>query len=83
MSGERRAPEEELPFEEAMEQLEEAVAALEGGDLPLEESLSRFEQGVRLVRFCSDRLKAAEIRIQQLEESSDGLRERTIEIEEE
>ena len=58
---------EELPFEEALGQLEGLVDALEAGDLDLESSLRKFEAGVKLVRVCSERLKAAELRIQQLE----------------
>jgi exodeoxyribonuclease VII small subunit len=83
MSRERGDAEGEIPFEEAMARLEKVVAALEGGDLPLEASLAQFEQGVRLVRLCSNRLKDAEIRVRQLEETSGELRERPVDVEEE
>jgi exodeoxyribonuclease VII small subunit len=62
------ARQKQLGFEEALSRLEELVAELEGGDLSLEDSLRAFEQGIRLVRQCSDRLKAADLRISQLEE---------------
>ncbi len=70
----------ELPFEEALERLESLVSDLEGGDLALEDSLDKFEEGVKLVRQCSDRLKAAEIRISELEASADGARERPLTV---
>ncbi len=53
-------------FETALEQLEEIVEQLEGGDLPLEEALGVFEQGVALSRNCNDRLADAERRIEEL-----------------
>ena len=65
--------EQELPFEEALERLECLVDALEEGDLALEESLQKFEAGVKLVRSCSDRLRSAELRVKQLEAQSDGV----------
>ena len=69
------------PFEDALERLEALVDALEDGDLELEESLSRFEEGVRLVRSCSDRLRQAELRVKQLEADGEGGRERDLAIE--
>ena len=68
----------ELPFEDAMDQLEKLVAELEGGDLPLERSLERFEQGISLVRLCSERLRAVEVRIRELQEGVDGVKERSV-----
>jgi exodeoxyribonuclease VII small subunit len=57
---------EALSFETALEQLEEIVDRLEAGELPLEEALTVFEQGVALSRSCSDRLGDAERRIEEL-----------------
>ena len=60
---------EEISFEEALTQLEEAVAQLEQGDaLTLDESLQAFEEGIRLTRLCRQKLDAAELRVQQLVE---------------
>ena len=56
----------ELPFEQALERLEQIVGRLEEGDLELEESLSVFEEGVRLVQSCSGQLDVAERRIEVL-----------------
>ena len=83
MSAKRSAAEKEVPFEEALERLEKLVGDLEGGNLPLEDSLRTFEEGVRLVRVCSERLKAAELRIRQVEETQEGVTERSLDPDEE
>lgn len=62
----------EPSFEEALGRLESIVETMEAGDLPLEQLLSRYEEGTRLVKFCQDRLAAAELRIRQLEPAPDG-----------
>jgi exodeoxyribonuclease VII small subunit len=82
MSEKSGSSKKEVPFEKALERLEKLVTDLEGGDLALEESLRKFEEGVKLARLCSDRLQAAELRISQLEESADGTRERPLSVEE-
>jgi exodeoxyribonuclease VII small subunit len=56
----------ELSFEKAFAQLQELVKKLEGGTLPLEESLKAFEEGVRLTRHCQESLSAAELKVEQL-----------------
>jgi exodeoxyribonuclease VII small subunit len=61
-----------MQFEEALAQLEKIVQQLEGGDLPLERSLKLYEEGVRLSRTCSEKLEAAERRIEILERARDG-----------
>jgi exodeoxyribonuclease VII small subunit len=55
-----------LPFEQAFSQLQELVKKLEGGTLPLEESLKAFEEGVRLTRHCQASLASAELKVEQL-----------------
>jgi len=62
----------EKSFESQLKDLEEIVGKLENGDLPLEESLNLFEQGVRLSRECRERLEAAERRIEVLLKDTDG-----------
>ena len=59
-------------FEDALKQLEGIVKELEDGELSLENSLARFEQGVRLARFCSGKLEEAEKRIEMLQVGEDG-----------
>lgn len=53
-------------FEEQLKSLESVVERLEKGDLPLEESLALFEQGVALSESCKKELDAAEGRVQVL-----------------
>ena len=53
-------------FEEQLKSLENVVERLEKGDLPLEESLALFEQGVTLSESCKKELNAAEGRVQVL-----------------
>lgn len=71
---------EDVDFEGAVSRLEELVGELERGELSLENSLRTFEEGVRLVRRCSEQLKSAELRIRQLEEGTDGVSERTVDV---
>ncbi len=59
-------PKKELSFEKAMERLEEIVASLEGGECPLEESLKLFEEGVKLVKLCNNKLESVEGSIKKL-----------------
>lgn len=63
---EHGTPEVEVPFEQHMERLEAIVRTLEKGDVPLEESLALFEEGVRIARICSQRLDAVEGKIEVL-----------------
>ena len=62
----------EKPFETSLAELEAIVSKLEGGDLPLEESLDLFEKGIKLSRECRDRLAKAERRIEILLKDTDG-----------
>jgi exodeoxyribonuclease VII small subunit len=62
----------EPTFEAQLASLERIVRELERGDLPLEQSLELFEQGVRLSRECQERLNEAERRIEVLLRGGDG-----------
>ena len=55
-----------LTFEQALDRLEGIVEKLEGGRIPLEESIARFEEGVSLSRFLEAELGRAEKRVQEL-----------------
>jgi len=59
-------------FEEAMDRLEEIVRDLEEGDLPLEESLKAFEEGMNLIKFCSEKLEEVERKVTKLVKENDG-----------
>ncbi len=62
----------EPSFEETLARLESVVQKLESGDLPLDEALQAFEEGVRLARVCSARLEDAERRVHLLTRTPDG-----------
>ena len=62
----------ELRFEEALAALERIVSQLENGDLPLDDALKLFEEGVRLSRFCNAKLDEADRRIEILMKGADG-----------
>ncbi|GJD58474.1 exodeoxyribonuclease VII small subunit [Methylobacterium dankookense] len=67
----------DLPFEKALEQLEEIVRRLERGDVPLDESVAIYERGEMLKRHCEHLLKRAEARIQRITLGPDGRAEGT------
>lgn len=69
----RSNPEEEAPFEEVMDRLQTVVEQLEEGDLPLEQSLAIFEEGVRLSRVGAKRLDEAERKVEELLAAGDEL----------
>jgi exodeoxyribonuclease VII small subunit len=73
MSSNTQRPVEVAPFEATLAQLEELVARLESGDLPLDEALRTFEQGVRLTRECQAALTSAQQRVQQLLKRGDSV----------
>ncbi|RDS86804.1 exodeoxyribonuclease VII small subunit [Dyella psychrodurans] len=63
------APAETPPvadFEHSLDELEQLVARMEGGDMSLEESLSAFERGIGLYRHCQQALDQAELRVRLL-----------------
>jgi exodeoxyribonuclease VII small subunit len=58
--------ESQRTFEENLEELEQVVASLEQGDLPLDEAIKLFQRGMELTKACGERLTAAEEKIQKL-----------------
>ena len=56
----------ELTFEEALARLQKLVEELESGDGSLEESLARYEEGMKLAAYCNELLDKAELRVQEL-----------------
>jgi len=61
-----------LRFEDAYNRLDELVGEMESDELPLEDLLARFEEGVKLVRHCQGFLKQAQLRIEKFVEQKDG-----------
>ncbi|HEY3989746.1 MAG TPA: exodeoxyribonuclease VII small subunit [Acidobacteriaceae bacterium] len=59
-------------FEDSLKQLESIVNQLEKGDLPLEESIKLFEEGIHLSSVCKEELDAAEGKVQVLLKQRDG-----------
>ena len=63
---------EETTFEQALVALEGVVERLEKGELPLEESLKLYEEGIRLSRLCHGKLEEAEGKIEMLLKDAKG-----------
>lgn len=61
---------EKVPFEEAMSQLDGVVKKLESGEGTLEEMIRLYEQGMKLVTECNERLDAYEAKITKLSQSN-------------
>jgi exodeoxyribonuclease VII small subunit len=55
-----------------MQRLEAIVETMESGDVPLADLLARFEEGGKLLALCEQRLKAAELKIEQLKRRKDA-----------
>lgn len=62
----------EIKFEEALKKLEKIVDELESGKLTLDDSLKKYEEGVKLSRFCHKSLQAAQKKIQVLTKKGEG-----------
>ena len=59
-------------FEQSMKQLERIVQELEGGNLPLETAIKKFEEGMRLTKSCSEKLDETEKKVSILLKSAEG-----------
>ena len=69
---EAKDTQDSLRFEDALKRLEEIVARLEKGELALEESLTLYEEGIKLSRLCHAKLEEAESRIELLVKDAKG-----------
>ena len=61
----------EMKFEEALKKLEKIIADLESGELSLDDSLKKYEEGINLARFCSNKLEAAQKKVEVLLKKGD------------
>ena len=61
-----------VTFEEAMLELDNAVSKLESGTLSLDESLTTFEEAVKLIKVCNEKINSAEQKVKMLIENADG-----------
>jgi len=68
----RPAAADKTRFEDALRRLEGVVERLEEGEIPLEEALKLFEEGVKLSRLCHQKLDEAEKRIELLTRDAEG-----------
>jgi exodeoxyribonuclease VII small subunit len=62
----------EIKFEDALKKLEKIVSDLESGEISLDESLAKYESGVKLVRVCQKKLEEAKKKVEILIKTKDG-----------
>jgi len=71
------AEKNKMTFESAMERLEQIAQLLERGDAPIEESLSLYEEGAKLLKYCSGILEKAEQKVSLITRNMAGEPEET------
>ena len=59
-----------VSYEAAVQELEQLVARLESGDMPLEQLLTQYQRGAELLKFCRDRLAAVDAQIKVLDQGT-------------
>ena len=62
-----------VKFEDALEKLVNIVKEMEAGEMPLDSALKTFEEGIRLIRFCSAKLEETQRRVDELLEKENSL----------
>ena len=72
MKGKNKMAENKMTFESALARLEEIVRAMESGSEALDSSLSLFEEGIGLVKFCTKALDTAEQKVKILQKDENG-----------
>jgi exodeoxyribonuclease VII small subunit len=70
MAGKKK--EAPATFEDAIRRLEEIVQRLEQGDVPLEQAMELYEEGIGLSRICAGKLKSAELALKRLSRDAEG-----------
>lgn len=65
-------PIDQMSFEDAMKELEAVVNRLDGGDVPLDQSIALYERGAALKKRCEDELKRAEEKVAQITLDAEG-----------
>lgn len=71
MEKEKKQP-QKTSFEQALKELEDAADRLESGDLGLDDSIREFEKGIKLARYCQQKLDEAERKIEILQKGANG-----------
>lgn len=72
MEKKEKKQQKKITFEEALAELENIASQLEEGTLGLDDSITRFEKGIELARFCQDKLEEAERKIEILQKGGSG-----------
>ena len=72
MTTKAKAASTDLSFETAMDRLEKIVEQMESGQLPLEDLIVRYEEGMNLVKVCQERLASAEQKIEIITRNNAG-----------
>lgn len=62
----------EMSFEQALDELEKIVGGLEGGNVPLDQSIAQYERGEALRAHCQKLLSAAEAKVEKIRQGADG-----------
>lgn len=75
--ADKHADTHNMPFEQAIEELETIIKRLEEGQVPLEESVAIYERGEALKRRCEELLKAAEARVEKIAVDASGKPKKT------
>ena len=73
MASEQSQKTEEPRFEEALGRLEAIVESIETGETPLDELIGKYEEGVDLLKACHARLREAELKIEEVKKTTEGL----------
>ena len=77
--GEKKMKEEDMNFEDAMKVLEQIANELENGELSLEQSVDKFEEGIKISKKCNEILEKAEKKISILIKDGDEIKEENFE----
>ena len=74
----KATPVKDMSFEDALAELETIVRQLEQGDVELEKSIAIYERGAELKKHCESRLKAAELKVEQIVQGAMGNRRQSL-----
>lgn len=73
---EKQLNEKELSFEQALSSLEQIIREMESGEAPLESLVTHYQEGVKMLKLCRERIDSAEMKIKEVNESDGALIEK-------
>ena len=73
---EKQLNEKELSFEQALSNLEQIISEMESGEAPLESLVTHYQEGVKMLKLCRERIDSAEMKIKEVNESDGALIEK-------